>query len=96
MKMKTLFVLGKRWFDRVNGNTYHSAGLYINGEFYKKIDCKYGYGDHYLQSAKELLFEDKIIKASENSRYTFLYTYCNDKDIKFCYDVVDVQRKKDL
>lgn len=93
MKMKTLYVLGKRWFDKVNGNTYHSATIYINGEFYKKIDCRYGYDDQYLQSANELLIEDKIIK---DINHVFLYTYCNDKNIKFCYDVVDVQRKKDL
>ena len=46
-----------RWFDKINGNTYHSVrvirhedGAVIVGQF------QYGYGDHYRQTAlKEML-----------------------------------------
>jgi hypothetical protein len=43
-----------KWFDKVNGNTYHSVsitrnedGAVIKGQF------QYGYGDHYRQTAIE-------------------------------------------
>jgi hypothetical protein len=46
----------KRWFDRVNGNTYHSVrvvrvadGAVIVGAF------QYGYGDQYRQTALEIM-----------------------------------------
>ena len=44
-----------RWFDKVNGNTYHSVritrhkdGMTITAPF------QYGYGDHYRQTALKL------------------------------------------
>lgn len=47
-------VIGAKWFDKVNGNTYHSVrcirhkdGAVVVGEF------RYGYDDHYKQTALE-------------------------------------------
>lgn len=47
-------VIGKKWFDRINGNTYHSVrcirhkdNAVIVGPF------QYGYGDHFRQTALE-------------------------------------------
>lgn len=47
---------GARWFDRVNGNTYHSVriervsdGAVLVGEF------QYGYGDSYRQTGLDLM-----------------------------------------
>lgn len=30
--IKTLEVIGKRWFQRSYGNTYHTATIIVNGE----------------------------------------------------------------
>ena len=44
--------IAKKWFDKVNGNTYHSVrvtrhkdGAVVVGQF------QYGYGEHYKQTA---------------------------------------------
>ena len=41
-----------RWFDRVNGNTYHSVRV-TNNETGETIYCpfQYGYGDQYRETA---------------------------------------------
>ena len=63
MKKQTLkkgdnvFVVGRRWFDRANGNTYHTAEVEVNGEYVGKSRMTYGYGDNYLETAKEILLE---------------------------------------
>lgn len=65
MKHKTLTstacieIAGRKWFDRVNGNTYHAVVVYVvNGserETLRSRELVYGYGDGYLQTACELL-----------------------------------------
>jgi len=37
VKMKSITVIGRRWFERINGNTYHSAEIIIDGTFVHKI-----------------------------------------------------------
>ena len=53
LKINSIVVLGRRWFDKVNGNTYFSSVVYANGneqpEIY--IDFEYGYDEQYLYSA---------------------------------------------
>jgi antirestriction protein len=51
-------VVGRRWFDRVNGNTYHTAEVFVNDKFVAKSRMTYGYDEQYLQTAKELLLEN--------------------------------------
>lgn len=57
--MKTIDVLGKKWFDKVNGNTYFSARIIIDfqmeGEKIYYIPYEYGYGDQYLYTAFDYL-----------------------------------------
>lgn len=48
-----------KWFDRVNGNTYHTVKIIIeNGgetETLKTSGVVYGYDDHWMQTACEML-----------------------------------------
>jgi hypothetical protein len=52
-----VLVIGRRWFDRVNGNTYHTAEVEVNGKFVGKSPMTYGYDEQYLQTSKEILLE---------------------------------------
>jgi hypothetical protein len=92
-------IIGKRWFDRINGNTYFSAVGIVNGVEVVHIPYEYGYGNH---------FEDRIfnelVKAgycadcetySNGSTETF-WRYCQDRNINKYVSVSDVKRKKDL
>ena len=51
-------VIAKKWFDKINGNTYHSVrcvrhkdNAVVVGSF------RYGYGEHYKQTALEVMFD---------------------------------------
>ncbi|KKL62234.1 hypothetical protein LCGC14_2187200 [marine sediment metagenome] len=51
-----------KWFDKVNGNTYHSVRITRTRDG-KQIVCQYqyGYGDQYRQTALEAMAENKWI-----------------------------------
>ena len=52
-KGDVVFVVGRRWFDRVNGNTYHTAEVFVNDKYVGKSRMTYGYDESYIQTAKE-------------------------------------------
>lgn len=97
MKTKTILVTGRRWFDKVNGNTYCAAKAYINGSHVLTTDWTYGYDDFYLQLAGEELHKMGIIDSPRHSNgmSKSLWLYCSDNNIDFNYEVVD-GLKRDL
>lgn len=42
-----LEVQAKEWFDRINGNSYFSARVFLNDKLVATLPFQYGYGDHY-------------------------------------------------
>lgn len=52
---KFVVIEARRWFDKINGNTYHSVQVYVNGKLIGENPFTYGYGESYLQSAHEIL-----------------------------------------
>ena len=49
-----------RWFDRLNGNTYHSVRIErVNDGAVIACEWTYGYGDHYRQTALKAMAEAK-------------------------------------
>jgi hypothetical protein len=59
MKILTLDINAKEWFDKVNGNSYFSADIVVNYGMNEsqtfKLPFQYGYGDHYQYMAIEEL-----------------------------------------
>ena len=82
MKIKTIDVNAKEWFDKVNGNSYFSGNITINygmkteQEF--KMPFQYGYGEQYTQEAKALLHKHNLINARDNQA---LWSYCSENNI---------------
>lgn len=60
-KCKSMLIIGRKWFDKVNGNTYHTTEIQLNGEFFCKSSFTYGYGDHWKQTALELLQDKGLV-----------------------------------
>lgn len=56
-EIRSVMILGRKWFDRVNGNTYHSATVYVDGIEVLQTAREYGYGDQYVETALEALEE---------------------------------------
>ena len=52
--MKNINVLVKKWFDKINGNTYHSVTFEFKNEVYFS-GLTYGYERMYEQTFKEMV-----------------------------------------
>jgi hypothetical protein len=83
-KEKILFVVNAvRWFDKVNGNTYHSVRITRTKD--KKVFCSekevYGYDDHYKQTALKIMFENKLLPKKYDSKNCYLYERENNYPI---------------
>ncbi len=53
----------KKWRDRINGNTYHSARvLDTEAHLQLAVPFQYGYGEQFLQSASEVMIKNNWIK----------------------------------
>lgn len=95
-------IIGRRWFDRINGNTYHSVEVYKGGKLLERVPFQYGYGDGYMQTAGDIIAKHcpalwrtveakagyKLATAAALSRY--------DARIQIIQSVTDVTRKGDL
>lgn len=76
-----------KWFDKANGNTYHSVritrhkdGKTIVGSF------TYGYGDHYRQTAIETMLKANWLPKKYNQENSYLFERENNYPIIWiCY-----------
>ena len=97
-EIKAITVIGRRWFDKINGNTYFSADILVNNTLVHSIHYQYGYDDFYMQAAGEWLAKYGYTHPEHypSGGITPLWSYCNDKGISYYYTVTDVMRKRDL
>ena len=89
-------VWGKEWFDRVNGNSYFSAKVFLNDELIATLPFQYGYGDHYEDMAKQAItgrLEKMGITVGEYDR---LFRICSENDIKLISHKTEKCLKRDV
>lgn len=92
--MTSLTIIGRRWFQKTCGNTYHTVEIHIDGELVHKVGRSYGYGQQYSQSAVNWLQENDYLPGL--LQYEPLWSYCERNGIKLVDTVTDVTRKRDL
>lgn len=79
MKVKSIKIEAKEWFDNINGNSYFSAEIWVNeGEKYLTVPYQYGYEDHYLDVAYNKLVKEGVLPGVELTR---LPDYCQENGI---------------
>jgi hypothetical protein len=54
---RSLFVEAREWFDKVNGNSYFSARVWVDGEVITVLPFQYGYGNQNEYEAQKKLLE---------------------------------------
>lgn len=83
--MKTVHVHGSTWFDRLNGNTYSTARIYVDGEHVGDTPFEYGYGDYYIQAAGEWLDANDYTnrKRYAHGGYPALWSVLRDAGVIF-------------
>ncbi len=97
--VKSLTIIGRRWFQKLYGKNYHSVEILVNGNQVHRIPYSYGGGQMYNQNAKRWLEENDYLPGLEKTSYgssESLYTYCYDRGIVHVDTCTDVARKRDL
>lgn len=96
----TITISATTWFDRVNGNTYHSAQVHVtlSDDTFSTIyvPFQYGYGEQYVDSAADSLDTAGII---ERERYSNgmsepLWRYCRDRGIHLAKSAVETTKRR--
>lgn len=81
MKIETIDIQGKEWFDKVNGNSYFSARVTLDfGKPTEKtvlVPFQYGYGSHYQHKAIEQLQKAGYLP----NEGTLSWSYFDDNNI---------------
>lgn len=98
-KMSQLVLVGRRWFNRGPGNTYHSVEIHLDGNLVHKIPFAYGYGDQWEWNAWEWLDANGYTPGREhheNGSAEMPRFYCERMGIMYTRTVTDVPRRKDL
>lgn len=93
-EVQSIFLVGRRWFERTNGNTYHTVEIYVNDEFVHKIPMTYGYGDQYYWNGFAYVVDKYKLPAQGHPLSPS--AFCREHNIKLNYTVSDVARKRDL
>jgi hypothetical protein len=99
--MQEIQVLGRRWFQRTYGNTYHVADIWVtfaDGSEHKLFaEYAYGYGEQYLETALKTL-ADAGLAQTQQTQYgrETMRQYCERNGIALDYRALDVTRKRDL
>lgn len=87
-KIESLRIYGRRWFQKSYCNTYHTVRVIANGEELES-GITYGYGNHYITTAAELLKSNGYEVPDDTSdAYAEM--------LKYEHSVIDVKRKRDL
>lgn len=85
--MKVLFICDAvKWFDKVNGNTYHSVCITRTSDGATiRHEWTYGYGDSYQQTALEIMLENKWLP--EGFDKGSIYRYERDNNYPILWNV---------
>lgn len=99
MEITSILVIGRRWFQKSYGNTYHTFEIHLNGTFLYRSDPVYGYGDQFEFNALDFLVSRGYLDVPRGAHGGFtklLSLACRDAGISYEVTVVDVPRERDL
>lgn len=97
--MKSLTLIGRCWFNKRTGCTYHSVDIIIDGKHAHTVPYRYGYDQQWECTGFDWCEANGHCPGREhhpNGSKEASWRYCERMGIKFNYSVTDVQRKKDL
>lgn len=95
---QSVVIIGKLWFQKSFGNTYHSAQIIVDGVEVEGVKFEYGYGDQYLWTAFEKLESLGIITRTQPDGQVIEVPtlWARHNGVALTYTSVSVQRKNDL
>ena len=94
----SVVVIGRKWFQKSYGNTYHTAQIIIDGATVHKTPLTYGYGEQYMQSAADWLEDNGYMPGREHYPHggaEMLPMYFRRHNVGVTYEALDVRRERD-
>lgn len=88
-KVKAIHVEVRTWWDKINGNSYFAAKIYVNGEDVGLIPFGYGSASHAIDEAGDLLANKGYLPHGNRSPAW----YCRENGIKFSQSIVSVLKR---
>lgn len=97
-KVKSIVIIGRLWFGRTNGNTYHSSTIVVDGKLAHRTGRAYGYGDQYEETAAAWLEAHKIIPEREEGRHGkgAFWRHLEELGIQYFRTGIHVSTEKEL
>lgn len=97
-------ISAKLWFDKVNGNTYHSVDLTIANKDATTIGLHhpmtYGYGNQWDQTSLDIFCKHYDIEIEKypngNKKHSYLSTFLSSEKIVTFVNVSQVKTRKEL
>lgn len=86
------YVKCRRWFDKVNGNTYHDATIQYKFGETDFLDAQYGYDEQCYQTVKEHWLKTGLL----DDRYEKVPVWKIFKEFDVEHDIEDVKRRTEL
>lgn len=98
LRVQSITIIGRRWFHRTYGNTYHTAEIFVNGQRVHKTAEEYGYGDQYEETAMRWLEKFGYAKRREysNGGQECTRIWAERVGVQLSRSVSDVSRERDL
>jgi len=95
MNIHKINITGRRWFDRINGNTYHSVHVAVDDNTVAVKNFEYGYNDAYVQTAAEMLHSLGYIEREihPNGSSDSLWQICRNSNVELKSSVRDVLKR---
>ena len=87
---RSLFIEGREWFDKVNGNSYFSARIWVDGGQVAILTFQYGYGDQYLYEAQKKLLELGYLP--QEGKSAGLWTIAQEQGFDFYSSKTDTKK----
>lgn len=95
--MSIYHVSARKWFDKVNGNTYHSVAVTFPDGHVETKGMTYGYGNQYEWTAYAMIAPEASQRRNANGSYELSpWHWAEQNGHTIVYDVVEVTRKRDL
>jgi len=85
-KNSIISVIATEWFDKVNGNSYFSGKILINGERVIKLPFQYGYGNQWRHEAIKQIMQDYKLPTNEATPTGRFHGDLAAKNIKITFD----------
>tara|TARA_R110002124_G_scaffold212856_2_gene378931 strand:+ start:9688 stop:11475 length:1788 start_codon:yes stop_codon:yes gene_type:complete len=89
-----VYIYGKTWFQKSYGNTYHITKVYVNNEIVGISEIQYGYGEQYVQTGMDILWNNFLPPYKWKMNYSSWRL--KDFGIKIQTEETEVTREREL